>query len=284
MWTVKRVLEWTTEYLGSKGCDTPRLDAEVLLGHCLDLSRVGLYLNYERPLSNTERDSYRKLVVRRACREPVSLIIGRKEFWSLPFKVMQGVLIPRPDTETLVEVTLREMERFPEPNILEIGVGTGAVSICLLHENPRATVFGVDINPLAIELSVLNAGNLGLKDRFLGLQTDMTVAFRNGPLFDIIISNPPYIPSCDIERLAPEIVRFEPVSALNGGPEGLDIIHDIIANAPDFLSQSGCVILEIGDNQSKPVESMFEANGRYTETDFFRDLSGKIRVVRAQIK
>lgn len=284
MWTVKRVLEWTTEYLDSKGCDTPRLDAEVLLGHCLDLSRVGLYLNYERPLSNPERDSYRKLVVRRASREPVSLIIGRKEFWSLPFKVIQGVLIPRPDTETLVEVTLREMERFPEPNILEIGVGTGAVSICLLHENPRATVFGVDINPLAIELSVVNARNLGLKDRFIAIQTDLSVAFRTGPLFDIIISNPPYIPSYDIERLAPEIVHFEPVSALNGGPEGLDIIHDIIANAPDFLSQSGCVILEIGENQSKPVESMFRATGRYTATDFFRDLSGKIRVVRAQIK
>ena len=236
VWTVRRILGWTTVYLESKGCETPRLDAEVLLSRCLNMTRVDLYLNFERPLSNSERDSYRGLVSRRAQREPVSLIIGKKEFWSIPFFVAPGVLIPRPDTETLVETVLSELQEFHNPRILELGVGSGAVSIAILKEKPSLGIVGVDINELAI------AG------------------------------------------LTPEIYRFEPLTALDGGADGLDCIRKIVHEAPDYLTPGGRLILEIGDDQSEAVLSIVEAEGRYVDATLHRDLTGNVRVVKACLR
>ena len=185
IWTIKRILEWTSTYLKSKGCDTPRLDAEALLAHCLSVPRVQLYLNFDTPLTINEREAYRNLVMRRACREPVALIIGQKEFWSLPFKVKRGVLIPRPDSETLVEVVVQELRHLEEPFALDIGVGSGAISLSILKEVPCANIVGVDINKAAIELSINNAHDLGYRDRFFPLLTDMTSCFISDPIFEI---------------------------------------------------------------------------------------------------
>jgi release factor glutamine methyltransferase len=284
IWTVKRILEWTAGYLASKGCQTPRLDAEVLLAHCLKLTRVGLYLNLERPLSQSEKNSYRKLVIRRSTREPASLIVGSKEFWSLPFKVLEGVLIPRPDSETLVEVVIEELRHFRNPLALEIGVGSGAISISVLRENSDTTVVGTDINPLALELAVRNAIDLGCGQRFLPLKADLLSPFRICPIFDVIYSNPPYIPSNDISSLAPEIVNFEPVDALNGGDDGLSIICHIIAESPKYLRKGGSLILEIGDGQAEAVNKIIESGELYDQTNFRRDLAGKIRVIKASVK
>lgn len=280
IWTVRRILGWVTDYLESKGCDTPRLDAEVLLGHCLKMSRVELYLNYERPLSDAERDSFRELVYRRSRREPVSLITGKKEFWSIPIRVSRGVLIPRPDTETLVEATVSELSEFQNPLALEIGVGSGAISVAILKENPNARIVGVDINLKATEVSFQNASANGCSDRFMPLAADLTSAFRPGPLFDVIFSNPPYIPTDLISGLAPEVVNFDPISALDGGPDGLDYFRRIVHEAPWFMSRNGRLIMEIGDDQHDSVKSIVEAEGKYSDITFHRDLTGTIRVIK----
>jgi release factor glutamine methyltransferase len=284
VWTVKRILEWTTDYFESKGCDTPRLDSEVLLGYCLNLSRVQLYLNYERPLSTAERDTYRELVLRRASREPVSLIVGNKEFWSHPFKVLPGVLVPRPDTETLVEVVVNELASCNKPMALEIGVGSGAISVSVLLENPNVSIIGIDISRSAIDLSLENARLLGCADRFFVVLSDLTSAFRRGPLFNVIFSNPPYIRTSDITNLAPEIVKFDPMSALDGGADGLDFFRIIGEQAAEFLSPGGSLILETGDGQSSDVAEILETTGRYRKITFQRDLGGRTRVVRAVIR
>lgn len=281
LWTVRRILGWTTGYLESKGCETPRLDAEVLLGHCLNMSRVELYLSFERPLSNSERDSYRALVSRRAQREPVSLIIGRREFWSIPICVVPGVLVPRPDSETLVETALSEIPEFEHARILELGVGSGAVSIAIMKEREFASVIGVDINRLAIELSGKNALANKCLGRLTLLMADLMTAFRRGPLFEIILSNPPYIPTDSISCLAPEITRFDPVTALNGGEDGLDCIRKIVSEAPNFLAPGGRLILEIGDGQAEAVKSIIDSEQKYTSVTFHRDLTGTVRVVKA---
>lgn len=281
IWTIKRILEWTSSYLKSKGCGTPRLDAEALLAHCLSVSRVELYLNFDTPLTISEREAYRNLVLRRACREPVALIIGQKEFWSLPFKVKRGVLIPRPDSETLVEVAVQELRHLKEPLALDIGVGSGAISLSILKEVPCANIVGVDISKAAIELSINNAHNLGFGDSFLPLLTDMTSCFKSGPIFDMILSNPPYIPSAEVPALSPEIVNFEPISALDGGTDGLDFIRTIANESHKHLSESGSLALEIGEGQFEAVSEILNLSGFYRAPVPYRDLSGKIRVVKA---
>ena len=281
VWTVRRILGWTTGYLESKGCETARLDAEVLLGHCLNLSRVELYLSFERPLSNSERDSYRALVSRRAQREPVSLIVGKKEFWSIPICVVPGVLVPRPDSETLVETSLSEFPESESHRILELGVGSGAVSIAILKERELASVIGVDLNWLALDLSRKNALANRCLDRLTLVMADLTTAFRKGPIFDMILSNPPYIPTDSIAGLAPEITRFDPITALDGGKDGLDCIRKIVREAPNFLAPGGRLILEIGDGQSEAVKSIIDGERKYTCSTFHRDLAGRVRVVKA---
>ncbi len=272
---------WTTSYLESKGCETPRLDAEVLLGQCLKMSRVELYLNFERPLTNFERDSYRSLVSRRAQREPVSLIIGKKEFWSIPFCVVPGVLVPRPDTETLLETVLNELRGSENTRILELGIGSGAVSIAILKEKQSVEIVGVDINGLAIELSRENALANDCWDRLTLVMADLTGAFRKGPLFEIIFSNPPYIPTDSITGLAPEISNFEPLAALDGGKDGLDCIRKIVHEAPNLLASGGRLIFEIGDGQSEAVLSIVDAEDKYIDATLRRDLTGSVRVVKA---
>ncbi len=284
VWTVRRILGWTTGYLESKGCDTPRLDAEILLGHSLKMSRVQLYLNFDRPLSNDERDSYRELVSRRARREPVSLITGKKEFWSIPIMVEAGVLIPRPDTETLVEVVLNELIRYRNPCALEIGVGSGAVAAAIMVENKSVTIVGTDTNKQAALLSRKNAFANGCSDRFMPVIADLASPFGEGPLFHIIFSNPPYVPTESILSLAPEIGRFEPLSALDGGKDGLDYYRRIVHEASRFLAHDGRLVLEIGDGQAQSVQSILENEGLYSDITFHRDLTGAIRVIKASVR
>lgn len=279
---MKDVLEWTAGYFKSKGISTARLDAEVLLAHSLGVDRMHLYLNFDRPLVPSERTRYRELIQRRARREPVARIVGTKEFWSIPFRSVPGVLIPRPDTETLVEAILEEIKGRTEPNILEIGIGSGAVAVAVLKDNPNATIVATDIDSLALQTARLNAEDAGVATSLELVRMDLFESLRPGIEFDVICSNPPYIPSDDIAELEPEVREYEPLRALDGGPEGLDVIRRLIHGAGDFLTEDGALILEIGDGQASAVEELLARTVGFSDIRMYHDLASTPRVVKAK--
>ncbi len=281
-WTIKDVLEWTAGYFRKKGITTARLDAEVLLAHCLGVDRLHLYLNLDRPLRQEERIRYRELIRRRAMREPVALIRGVKEFWSLRLRAAPGVLIPRPDTEALVEAVLEELRDRPVPNILEIGTGSGAIAVAIALENPRARIVATDIDKLALEAARFNAENLGASASISFIASDLFTAFREGSKFDVVCCNPPYIPSDVIATLEPEI-NFEPRLALDGGPDGLNVIRQLVSQARNYLADRGALIIELGSEQEPWVREMFETLGGLHDVHAFPDLSGKPRVVSGRL-
>ena len=282
-WTVRKVLEWTTDYFKQKGISSPRLDAEILLAYAMDVDRLYLYLNMDKPLSGSERDTYRRLVTRRSEREPTALITGKKEFWSIPLRVVPGVLIPRPDTETLVEVVLDEITGRSAPWILELGTGSGAVSIAVAHERPDARILATDIDATAAQLAKSNAQNAGVSDRIDLVVTDLFSPFRLGMKFDVICSNPPYVPESVLETLEPEIVLFEPRRGLTAGSDGLLFIREIATRVPEFLADDGALIMEIGDDQAVEVQEILASQGCFREIRLFPDLSGKPRVVKGKL-
>ncbi|MDQ7781290.1 MAG: peptide chain release factor N(5)-glutamine methyltransferase [Desulfomonilaceae bacterium] len=280
LWTVKDVLEWTADYFRTKGIRTARLDAEVLLAHSLRVDRLHLYLNLDRPLEPSERARYRELIQRRARREPVARIVGTKEFWSIPFRIVPGVLIPRPDTETLVEVVLREVEGRSELRLLEIGTGTGAVPIAVLKENPGVRMLATDVNMRALHITRLNARDAGVLQSLDVAAMDLFEGLRPGTEFDLICSNPPYIPTGDIQGLDPEVRDFEPLNALDGGPDGLDLIRRLVVGSKDHLAKGGSLILEIGATQGDAVRGILRRMGGMTNVETFHDLSGRTRVIK----
>jgi len=282
LWTVKDVLQWTANYFMKKGIGSARLDAEVLLAHALEMGRLQLYLNSERPLVSRERARFRDFVRRRANREPVALITGVKEFWSIPFRVRPGVLIPRPDTERLVEVVLDEARHKTDARVAEIGVGSGAVSVAVLRERPDVRVIATDIDPVALDTASLNAAASEVRSRLDLVASDLLEPFREGEFFDVICSNPPYIPSDEIGTLEPEILCYEPIHALDGGPDGLDVIRRIVAIVPRYLKAGGAVVLEVGDRQADAVRDIFSRQGGLMDLKTFSDLAGKSRVVRGR--
>jgi len=281
-WTIGAILNWTASYLADKGASAPRLDAEILLSHCLKVDRLHLYLNLDRPLRPDERSQFRDLVRRRAAREPVALITGKKEFWSISFRIKPGVLIPRPETEILVEVVLQEIKDNPAPRVLEIGAGSGAVSVAVARDNPRTEAIATDIEQAVLDTARLNAEEAGVGPSVQFVAMDLFDAIRGGVGFDVIYSNPPYVPTGIIPTLEPEVRDFEPLRALDGGPDGLDVIRRLATHAVDFLNQPGALALEFGDGQEENVQNIFASSG-FREIRIFRDLAGKARVIRGRI-
>ena len=280
VWTIRDVLTWTTDYLKRKGCQTPRLDAELLLAHNLGIERIRLYLDFDRPLSDGERLGFRNLVRRRALREPVALIIGKKEFWSLDIVVAPGVLIPRPETEILVQVVLEECQDLFNLAVLEVGCGSGAPLIAISSVRPDIQLFGCDISIKSLYCASSNASGHDFSDQILFFASDLLESVRAEHMFDVIYSNPPYIPSKDVDSLAPEIRNFEPREALDGGLDGLDVIRRLIPTSHVRLKPGGRLILEIGEDQFEPVRELLETNG-FSGVRVHKDLSGKNRVVKA---
>ena len=279
-WLVGRLLATTAGFLGDKGCGTPRLDAELLLSKVLKMPKVQLYVNFERPLAPAELDEYRDLVRRRAKSEPVAYILGRKEFYGLELKTTPAALIPRPETEHLVDEALRLAKTlWPEEKIqaADIGSGSGAIALALAKHLPEADIQAVDVSDAALALAGENAASLGLESR---------ITFRHGDLleplaglrFHLICANLPYIPTPEMATLMPDVGRHEPHLALDGGPQGLDLIARLLAAAPACLLPKGHILLEIWPDSFPALNTMAEAAG-YEVAEPIRDLAGHIRIV-----
>jgi len=273
-WTVLRLLKWTAEYFAGKGIEHGRLDAELLLAATLGLNRVGLYLNYDRPLSADELTLFRKQVERRARREPLAYILGRCEFWSLPFVVTPAVLIPRPDTEVLVEAALKRLP--PQGRVLDVGLGSGAIAVAIAHERGDVRVAGIDVSPAALAVAQQNAAANGVTERVVFRRGDLC-ALDGGP-YDLIVSNPPYIEAGEMPTLMPEVRDFEPSLALVAGADGLDSYRALVPAAWSQLNSGGWLLVEVGAGQAMVVSELFATTG-YSECFIARDLAGIERVV-----
>jgi len=282
-WTILSLLKWTTAYFSSHGIDNPRSTAEVLLAHVLELKRIDLYLQYDRPMHADELKSYKQLIKRRVAREPVAYITGTREFWSLDFKVNRHVLIPRPETECLVEAALAIIENKGGSDplfILELGTGSGAVVTALASQAPGHRYYASDISIEALKVARQNSASLGQAGiNFFAGHWLAPVRCSKG-CFDLIVSNPPYICRTDIKDLQPEIQRYEPIQALDGEVDGLGALRRIIASAPDCLVSGGSLLLEIGYGQKAVVEAIARQAGCFDEVSFDRDYSGIHRVAR----
>lgn len=272
-WTTLKVLNWTKEYLAGRGVENARLEAEWMLCAVTGLDRVGLYLQFERPLSGTELAAYRAMVARRGKREPLQYILGSQEFMGLEFEVAPGVLIPRHDTETLVTEALARLPGAAA--ILDIGVGSGCIAVSLARQLPGARVTATDVSEAALAIARRNAGLNGVAIELLTGSLFEPVAGRR---FDLVVSNPPYIPTADIDRLEPEVRDFEPRGALDGGADGLDAYRSLVPAAPAWLNDGGWLLVEVGIGQAEVVAQMFKESG-FSETFTARDPGGIERVV-----
>jgi release factor glutamine methyltransferase len=279
VWTIRRVTTWATDDLKKRGMSSPRLEVELLLGRVLRLDRVGLLIDAERPLSRAELAAYRALHMRRRVGEPVAYLLGAREFYGRSFRVDKRVLIPRPDTEALVEVALERTRRLSlSARVLDLCTGSGCVAITLSRERPTTSVTGADLSADALVVARENAIRLGAVTTTF-VRSDLFAAFTPGKQrFDLITANPPYIAQGDSGTLAVDIRNFEPHLALFGGDDGLDLVRKIITEAPAFLDEGGVLAMEIGAGQSGEVVALFEAAG-YREVGVRRDYGGHDRVV-----
>jgi release factor glutamine methyltransferase len=281
-WTVLRVLQWAAGYLKARGIESPRAAAEILLAHALGTERVQLYVRHDQPLVPAELAAFKDAIRRRLHHEPVAYIVGRKGFWTLDVQVSPDVLIPRPETELLVEQALGVLKAYPAGRIarvLELGVGSGAVLLALAAEAPMHRYFGCDIAPGALALAAANAGAAGARERIHLWAGDWFAGVSEAVAFDLIVSNPPYVRSAEIDRLEPEIARWEPRCALDGGPDGLQSYRSILGGAHDHLAPGGRLMVEIGSDQREAVVRMAGDIGRYGPADCRRDYAGHDRVV-----
>ena len=278
VWTIMKILNWTKQYFARKGVENPRLDAEILLCAVLDCERINLYVDFERPLSEEELARFRGYVLRRGAQEPLAYILGEKGFMRNSFKVTQDTLVPRPETELLVENIIKLAESVGgDVKILDIGTGSGAIIVSLLDYLPQAKGVGVDISVGALTVARENAQNIGVLDRCGFIRSDV---FSKVPLekkFDIIVSNPPYIPAGDIAGLAPD-VQQEPHGALDGGVDGLDFYRRITAEAADHLAEDGLLAFEIGYDQGEAVAALCRAAG-FSRTIVLKDYAELDRMV-----
>ncbi|MBT0653345.1 peptide chain release factor N(5)-glutamine methyltransferase [Geomobilimonas luticola] len=278
IWTVLKVLTWTKGYLAQKGVENARLESEWLLCGVLDLDRVGLYLNFDKPLTEAELARLRGMVARRARREPLQYILGSQEFMGLEFAVTPAVLIPRHDTEVLVAEAVQRAA--DGSRILDIGVGSGCIAIALAKVLPRAEVMGVEASPEALALAEKNIeANAVRVTLFEGSLFEPFPTER----FDLIVSNPPYIPTVDLESLQPEVRDFEPRQALDGGADGLDFYRLITPAAPSHLNPGGWLLFEVGIGQAAAVKGLLERTCVFTDIFTARDPSGIERVVGGRL-
>lgn len=287
LWTIGRMLQWTEQYFRGKGIERARLDGEVLLSHMLGKERIYLYVHYDQPLSKEELNRFRPMVAARAQGRSVAAITGEKEFMGLTFTVNEDVLIPRPDTETIVEAVLALYPKEAKLNLLDVCTGSGAILFSLLHYLPQAMGVGIDISAKALAVAEVNRQRLTLAARSSLWEGNLLAPLRQPSTgqeivpcegFDVIVSNPPYIPTAEIDSLAKE-VRAEPRVALDGGSDGLDIYRCLLREADPFLKKGGRLLVEIGQGQEEALATIAQEMGCYGSMQTYQDLAGIVRVL-----
>jgi release factor glutamine methyltransferase len=289
-WTVRRLLEWTTPFFGRKEVDSPRLAAELLLAHVLKIPRIKLYTDYERVLSEGDLARYRALVQRAAEHEPIAYLTGVAQFFNLEVEVTRDVLIPRPDTETLVENVLqlaRNQSGLEAPRILDLCTGSGCIAIALAHRLKHATVVAGDISAAAVGVARRNVERLGVAGRVSVEEGDLFEALKgvvDAQPFDLIVANPPYIASGQMAGLPRNVREYEPQSALDGGPDGLVVHRRILAGAPERLVAGGRIFLEIAFDQGEGAMEMMREFEAFGEVRILKDYGGRDRVIAARRK
>lgn len=277
VWTIGSILSWTKQYFQGKGVESPRLDAEVLLSHVLGKERIYLYVHFDEPLEEHELATYKEAIKKRVSRIPIAYILGYKEFMRLRFGVSPAVLIPRPDTEILVEAVLERLKQKEAPSFVDIGTGSGAIVLSLLVNLPEGFGSTVDISSDAIAVAEKNAADLGVADRVTFYHGDIYSPLV-GRQFDAIISNPPYIPNADIEGLEPE-VKSEPYGALAGGLDGLDFYHKLVSGGIALLKVGGFMAFEVGIHQAAAVAKIAAGYPALGEVTILKDYGDIERVV-----
>lgn len=267
--------------LEAAGVAESRRDASSLLTIAIGRDTAFLIAHPEYELTPEEEKTYRDLTARRSSREPLQYIRGHQEFYGLDFIVSPDVLIPRPETELLVEGVLEVLLDIEEPSICEVGIGSGCIAVAILHSLPGATAVGLDVSPSALDVARINAEKNGVESRLDLRESDVFEAI-NDETFDVMVSNPPYVPAADIDSLQAEVRDFEPGVALTDGEDGLSILSKIVGESPQFLRREGFLFLEIGFNQATRVREMFDRN-IWHSIDLLPDLQGIPRIVKAQI-
>ena len=300
IWTIKAALDWTVGYLEGKGISNPRLSAEWLMAEATGLSRIELYVNFDKPLSLSEREVLRGYVARRATGEPLQLISGKAPFRYLTIKVAPGVLIPRPETEVLVSEALRELQLprvadhvltheegeevvsadLPPIRVLDVCTGSGCIACAIASEYPAAQVIALDIADEAVKLAKENTEELGLQDRVEVRKSDLleAVDLSEYGSFDLLISNPPYITTAVLEGLEKEVTEFEPRLALDGGKDGLDLVRILFKEALLALKTKGVIALELFEGHLEQAANLCQKAG-FTDVRIVKDLTDRPRVL-----
>lgn len=280
-WTIRDVVQWSADDFASRGIDSPRLDAELLVAEALRLDRVRLYMDLDRPLTEVERSRVRELVKRRRRREPIAYILERRDFYGRTFRVTPAVLVPRPDTETLVERALTVLDATPGARVLDLCTGSGAIGLTLLAELPELEADLTDLSESALEVARENAATLEVASR---------AHFHHGDLFEplvadaryrLIACNPPYIAQAEVPDLQPDVRDHEPRLALVSGPTGFEVLHRLAEQAGGWLLEGGRLLVEVGAGQASRFRALLDAADWVASTEVHEDLGGVERVVEA---
>ena len=287
-WTVRRLIDWTSSFFTRKSIDSPRLAAEMLLAHVLRMPRIQLYVNHDRELDPDDLAHFRDLVRRAGEHEPVQYLTGVAHFFGLEFRVSPAVLIPRPDTETLVEAILRHLKLASDTGteqtlrIADLCTGSGAIAVALAKHLPGARVLATDISEAAVEVARDNARRLGAAEQ-LDIRTgDLFQPLAGEAPFDLITANPPYIPTGELARLDRNVRDYEPKNALDGGPDGLDFHRRLLAESPDHLRAGGRLFVEMQFDQGSVLRELAESTGNWHDVQVLRDFAGHERVLLAR--
>ena len=273
-WTIERMLTWSKSFFAEKGLESARLDSELLLSHVLKVDRIGLYTQYDRPLEPEELAAYRAVVKRRVAREPVAYITGERAFWTIDLKCDRRALIPRPETEVVLEAALARVKK-DDAAVLDVGTGTGALALAFLTERPQATATLLDVSAEALALARENAESLGLSDRTAFVESDLLAGVTSE--FDLILSNPPYVGTSERDLMDRDVKDYEPDLALFAGNDGLDLIRRLVPQAFGSLSPGGWFAMEFGFRQGDAVRKILTDTG-FAEVEILQDYSGHDRV------
>lgn len=283
IWTIKKLLLWTTHYFQEHHLDSPRLDAELLLAHVLHKQRIYLYTDFDLIVEPSELSLYREYIKKRVSGVSTAAIIGEKEFMGLTFKVNEDVLIPRPDTETWLEKVIQYHRNEQGLYVADLGTGSGAILLSFLYYCREDTGVGVDISEKALALAEENGKTLKMDDRVTWRRGDYLTALEEGELFDGILTNPPYIPTGDIRGLAEE-VRHEPMNALDGGADGLTFYRKLAEGAAEHLKDGGFLAAEFGIHQAADVVNLLKETGKFDSFEVINDYGGIERAVYCRKK